>query len=129
MTKQEHIHHWKESALENWETALYLLKGNQNMFALFAFHLVIEKLLKSHWVKDNEGNTPPRIHDLPELFKKIDLELDFDQTDYLGTINTWNIEGRYPDYRKKVNQMATQSYLQFHLPKLEALKTCLLEKL
>ena len=129
MTKQEHITYWKESALENWNTALYLMKGRQNLFALFAFHLAMEKLLKANWVRDNEANTPPRIHDLAELYQKTDLEFRFEQADYLNTINGWNIEGRYPDYKKKVNQMATNAYLDFHLPKLETLKLCLLEKL
>ena len=129
MTKEEHIVYWKSSAEENWETAVFLKTGHQNLFSLFAFHLVVEKLLKAHWVKDNIPNSPPRIHDLPELFKQTELELTFDQVDYLNTINGWNIEGRYPDYKRKVNQLATDFYLDFHFHKLAELKKCLLERL
>jgi HEPN domain-containing protein len=85
MTKEEHILYWKSSTEENWETAVFLKTGHQNLFSLFAFHLVVEKLLKAHWVKDNIPNSPPRIDDLPELFKQTELELTFDQVDYLNT--------------------------------------------
>ncbi len=129
MTKKEHIAFWKDGSLENWDTALFLHQGRQFAFALFAYHLVMEKLLKAHWVKDNVSNTPPRIHDLSELYRQTDLDLDFEQVDYLNLINSWNLEGRYPDYKKKVHKMASQTYLDHHFPKLEALKKCLLEKL
>jgi HEPN domain-containing protein len=45
-----------------------LMSGKQNVFALFAFHLTIEKLLKAIWVKDNIENTPPRQHDLTFIY-------------------------------------------------------------
>lgn len=50
--------------------------GKQNVFALFAFHLTIEKLLKAIWVKDNIENTPPRHHDLTFIYNQTDLKLN-----------------------------------------------------
>ena len=129
MSKEEHIAWWKRSSDENWETAIYLKNGRQNLFALFAFHLVVEKLLKAHWVKDNVSNHPPRIHDLNEIYQQTDLQLPFGQADYLNAINNWNIEGRYPDYKNKIQKQASDEYLQHHLEKLMELRTCLLEKL
>ena len=129
MSKEEHIAWWKRSSDENWETAIYLKNGRQNLFALFAFHLVVEKLLKAHWVKDNVSNHPPRIHDLNEIYQQTDLQLPFGQADYLNAINNWNIEGRYPDYKNKIQKQASDEYLQYHLEKLTELRTCLLEKL
>lgn len=60
LTKEGHIDYWKREAERNWETALYLKKGSQRVMALFMLHLVTEKLLKAHWVKDNIDNQPPR---------------------------------------------------------------------
>ncbi len=99
------------------------------MFCLFAFHLTIEKLLKAHWVKDNINDYPPRIHDLPELYNQTDLNLENGMFDYLSSINEWNIESRYPDYKLKIYQRATDQYLNEHLQKILELKKCLLKKL
>lgn len=129
MNKEDHIAWWKNSSDENWETAIYLKNGRQNLFALFAFHLVMEKLLQAHWVKDNVSNHPPRTHDLNDIYQQTELQLSFEQVDYLNSINTWSIEGSYPDYKNKIQKQASDQYLQFHLEKLTDLRICLLEKL
>ena len=67
MDKPEIIRHWMNTAERDWQSIGLLFKGKQFVHALFFCHLVIEKLLKAHWVKDNEENTPPRIHDLEHL--------------------------------------------------------------
>jgi len=128
MDKKEHIDWWKNEALRNWETAIYLMKGKQNVFALFAFHLTIEKLLKAIWVKDNIDNTPPR-HDLTLIYNQTDLNLNSELYDYLPVINTWNIESRYPDYKLKIYERANDEYMKEYFEKVSKLKECLLEKL
>lgn len=129
MNKQQHVEWWKSEAEKNWETAVFLMNGKQNVFALFAFHLTIEKLLKAHWIKDNLGDYPPRIHDLPELYNQTELELENGWFDYLSSINDWNIESRYPDYKLKIYKRATNEYLNEHFEKVSKLKECLLQKL
>ena len=104
------------------------MNGKQNVFALFAFHLTIEKFLKAHWVKDNVGDYPPGIHDLPELYNQTELELENGWFDYLGSINEWNIESRYPDYKLKIYKRATDDYLKEHFSKISSLKECLQQK-
>jgi HEPN domain-containing protein len=47
MTKEEHIKYWHESALESWDSALYLAGGKHYALALFALHLTLEKLFKA----------------------------------------------------------------------------------
>ncbi len=129
MNKKEHIDWWKKEALRNWETSIYLMNGKQNVFALFTFHLTIEKLLKAIWVKDNIENTPPRQHDLTLIYNQTDLKLDSEWYDYLATINTWNIESRYPDYKLKIYERANEIYMNEHFEKISKLKECLLKKL
>lgn len=129
MNKNDHIKWWTNEALRNWETAIYLMKGKQSVFALFAFHLTIEKLIKAIWVKDNIENAPPRQHDLTFIYNQTDLKLDSEWYDYLATINTWNIESRYPDYKLKIYDRANENYMKEHFEKISKLKKCLLEKL
>jgi HEPN domain-containing protein len=129
MNKKEHITWWTNEALRNWETAIYLMNGKQNVFALFTFHLTIEKLLKAIWVKDHIENTPPRQHDLTFIYNQTDLKLDSEWYDYLATISLWNIESRYPDYKLKIYERANDNYMKDHFEKVSKLKECLLEKL
>lgn len=129
MNKQQHIDWWKNEAEKNWQTAVYLMNGQQNVFTLFAFHLTIEKLLKAHWIKDNVEDYPPRTHDLPNLYNQTELELENGWFDYLGSINEWNIESRYPDYKLKIYKRATGDYIKEHFEKMSKLKECLLQKL
>ena len=129
MTKLDHINYWKSEADQNWSTGLYLMEGKQHVMALFMFHLVIEKLLKAHWVKDNIDNLPPRTHDLQYLHNQTDLDLEAHDYDYLAIINQWSIDTRYPDYKKKIYSIATTPYTQDQRHKVEALRKCLLEKL
>lgn len=129
MNKPQHIEWWKNEAEQNWQTAIYLMNGQQNVFALFTFHLTIEKLLKAHWVKDNIDDYPPRTHDLPNIYNQTELELENGLFDYLSTINEWNIESRYPDYKLKIYKRATNDYIKEHFEKISKLKKCLLQKL
>jgi HEPN domain-containing protein len=129
MEIEKHIEFWKKQSLEDWETAVYLAKGNRNLMALFAIHLSIEKLLKAHWIKDNLEKNPPRTHDLQFLYKQTDVELSPDQYGYLATLTGWNLEGRYPDYKEKINRMATPAFVAEQMEKAKGIKECLLEKL
>lgn len=99
MTKQEYIEYWKQSATRDWRTVEKMFVAKEFIPALFFSHLVLEKLLKAHWVKDNEGDHPPKIHNLVYLLSKTKLvakELDIA---FLEQLNSFQIEGRYPDYQ------------------------------
>lgn len=129
MNKVEYIQWWKEDALRSWETAVYNAAGGQFVFALFAFHLTIEKLLKAAWIKDNQQDFPPRLHDLTSLYNQTDLALPNGWYDYIASINEWNIESRYPDFKLKIYQRTTKEYIDMHTDKLYQLKDILLNYL
>ena len=122
MTKDQHIAYWKTEAERNWETALYLKNGKQNVMALFMLHLTIEKLFKAHWVKDNIDNFPPRTHDLQFLHNQTDLDIPAEDYDYLAVVNQWSIDTRYPDYRNKIYSIATDTYITAQVVRIEKLK-------
>ena len=129
MNKKDHIGFWLRSGNESWEAAILLLEGQKNVEALFMFCLAIEKYLKANWVNDNIDDIPPRIHDLQSIYSQTDLELDAEFVDFLDTINRWNIEGRYPDFKFSLYKLATKSYTENQFQKLTNLKICLLEGL
>lgn len=129
MTKDQHIAYWKTEAERNWETALYLKNGKQNVMALFMLHLTIEKLFKAHWVKDNIDNFPPRTHDLQFLHNQADLDIPAEDYDYLAVVNQWSIDTRYPDYRNKIYSIATDTYVTAQVVRIEKLKQWLHAKL
>jgi len=70
MLKSDHIEYWLKSAANDWETAEYLFQGKKYVYCLFLAHLVLEKLIKAHWVKDNDSNYPPKTHNLVYLLKQ-----------------------------------------------------------
>ncbi len=129
MSKADHVDYWKKEAALNWQTANYLVEGKQFVMALFLYNLVIEKLLKAHWVRDNADNSPPRTHDLQHLHNQIDLDLQAADYDYLAVVNRWNIDTRYPDYKSKIYAIANVAYVAEQKQRLEKLKQCLLENL
>ena len=49
------------------------------------------------------------------MYNQIDLELLFEQIDCLNTLNSWNIEGRYPDFKNKLYKIATKEYVEHHI--------------
>ncbi len=125
MDKQGHIDYWEQLAKEDFETAEYNFAGKRFVPALFFLNLSIEKILKANWVADNLSNTPPFTHDLQKIASETDVELNATQYDYLSVINTWNIEARYPDYKKRLYQIADETYLNHHLKKCAELLQCL----
>jgi HEPN domain-containing protein len=99
MNKQDHISFWLRLGNENWDAATLLMQGGKNVEALFMFFLADEKYIKANWVNDNIDNIPPRIHDLQSIYSQTDLDFEPELVDFLDTINRWNIEGRYPDFK------------------------------
>jgi HEPN domain-containing protein len=129
MNKEEHIKHWRESANESWDSAIYLAKGKHYSLSLFALHLALEKLLKALWIKESVITTPPYTHDLQKLCDELRLEMSPEDYDFLSIINSWNIRGRYPDYTKRLYKNTTDKYLNEQISKVETLKKWLEEKI
>jgi HEPN domain-containing protein len=88
MTKQDHIDYWKKTSDSDWRACQHLFEKEDYLQSLFFAHLVLEKLLKAHWVKDNDDNIPPRIHRLKSLKERTELELTTIEMSILDA--TWN---------------------------------------
>lgn len=129
MTLTDHIHYWVRSAEGDWLASHSLLKDRHLLHAMFFIHLTLEKLLKANWVLDNGESFPPMTHNLENLFSQTELNMDAIDIDFLKIINTWNMEGRYQDYRNKIAKSYSMEYIQEKLPQIERIRTCLLERL
>ncbi|HNP95571.1 MAG TPA: HEPN domain-containing protein [Cyclobacteriaceae bacterium] len=128
MSRDEQIRHWLKGAEEDWESALLLLSNKRHVQGLFLLHLTIEKLLKAKWQVDNVG-FPPKTHDLLFIQGQTNLNLDEETLALLNVINTWNLEGRYTDYKNSFYKLATDRYVANYLDSTKRLRKWLLEKL
>ena len=68
------ITYWKESSDQNYLTMQNLLESKDFSWALFLGHLVIEKLLKAHYVKKHRIHSV-FTHYLLRLARKAELTL------------------------------------------------------
>ena len=105
------MNYWIKSSDEDFVTMEILYKNKQNAWCLYIGQLVIEKLLKALYAKNNKG-TPyaPKTHDLLYLAEKIQLELTKEQKILLDTITKFNLEARYDDYKESFRQNCTNEY-------------------
>ncbi len=81
-------------------------------------HLVIEKLLKALFIKNN-GNeaAPPRSHDLALLAERAGITTTEEMKDALDLVTTFNINARYPDYRQDFYRKCTAEYTEAAIKK------------
>lgn len=125
MNKSDYITYWKTTANKDWDAVGHLFEKGDYLHALFFTHLVIEKLLKAHFVKDNENDFPPRTHNLLLLISQTTLEPTIEQLRLFSQTNQFQIDGRYPDYQLNIYRIATQSYTQILLEEIQELKSWL----
>jgi HEPN domain-containing protein len=127
-TKKEHIDFWITQADDDWTAVEILFKGRKYLHSLFFAHLVIEKICKALWIKFNEGNVPPRTHNLIQLLSTIPIELDEDKSEFMLSLNRFQLEGRYPDYLTKMHNICNESFTNSMIGETNKLRLWLLEK-
>ena len=74
-------------------------------YALFFGHLAIEKLLKALHAVKQKDHAPP-IHNLLRLAKLTGISVPEDKVDALIEISAFNIEARYPDFKRTFRKNA-----------------------
>ncbi len=129
MSKQDHIAYWVTSAEQNWKAIPLLFDGGCFVEALFWAHLVLEKLMKAHWVKDNPENVPPKTHNLVKLAEGTKLDISEEEKQFYYNINQFQIEGRYPDYLHNLYKKYKKDQTKKIIEEIETIRTWLLNKL
>lgn len=118
MTKDEHIQFWVGSSERDLSTAKSMYESRHFDWSLFVAHLA-EKLLKAIWIKNNESNTPPKIHNLLRLAEGAHLPLTEDEKQLLGEANEFQIETRYAQFKLEFYKKCTPAFTKSYLEKLE----------
>ena len=121
--------YWFESADSDYETMKVLYNNKKNTWCLFIGHLVIEKLLKGLYAKNNPDNPiAPKIHNLILLSQKANLEVPKEIREKIQTINTFNISARYDDYKKSFDAKCTDDYTKEQVKNIEEVQKWLKEQ-
>ena len=118
MTKEEHVRFWVESSEQDLPVMEGLLDKGHFVWALFVGHLVLEKILKALYVQ-NHAATPPFTHHLLKLGRDAGLSLDADQEDFLLEVTNYNIQGRYPDFKRALQNKATPEYTRERIHRIK----------
>jgi HEPN domain-containing protein len=100
---------WLTEAEEALEVADHLIAKADYSYALFFGHLAVEKMLKALFVIRQKQHAPP-LHNLLRLARAVGLDLDEDTEDNLITITAFNIEARYPDFKRAFRQRCTPEF-------------------
>ena len=87
---------WRDRAEEDLAVARDLVRRNRVRHGLFFAHLALEKDLKARVCRVTQ-DIAPRLHNLVRLAELAGLDLQPAQVDILAEMNSFNIEGRYPD--------------------------------
>ena len=91
------MEYWISGADDDLTTAGLLIREERTLHGLFFCHLVIEKAIKAHVVK-NTGEVAPKSHNLIYLSEKAGLIFDEEIEIFLGILMKYQLQGRYPDY-------------------------------
>ncbi|PIP76318.1 MAG: DNA-binding protein [Ignavibacteria bacterium CG22_combo_CG10-13_8_21_14_all_37_15] len=118
MTINEQIEYWVSTAEHDLPVAESLFEKGHYVWCLFIGHLILEKIIKAHFVKDTE-QTPPKIHDLVKLASKTKLPLTQEQLEFLLRVNNFNLENRYPDYKQNLYKTLTKNYSEENFNKIK----------
>ena len=115
------IKHWRAGAEEDWDVACSLIDQGRIRHGLFFAHLALEKSLKAHVCRFSDDIAPP-IHNLRRLAERASLSLDLKQQDLLAEVNSFNIEGRYPEL---LLPLPSRSETDNYIEKIGELLACL----
>ena len=105
------ITYWITGATDDIESAKISIESNRLLHGLFFCHLVIEKAIKAHVVKQTL-DIAPRSHNLLYLSEMAKLEFDEEDEIFLGILMKYQLQGRYPDYNPAIpDKLKVNEYL------------------
>ena len=91
-------------------------------------HLIVEKLLKAIYVKNNKKNAI-FTHDLLRIARKSDLKLPDDYEVWLDEITTFNLNARYDNYKQSFYNLCTSEFTENWIGKIKEIKKWLINQL
>lgn len=109
MTKKDALKYWEEGAVDAFDTAEKLFTSRKYNHSLFFLQLALEKIIKAIFV-NNKDEAAPIGHDLVRLARKSEISVTNKEESELAEISTFNIAGRYDDYKFKFYQKANREF-------------------
>jgi len=109
MNHEELIEYWRLEAEDSLRVAGHLFEKGDYSYALFFGHLAVEKIIKAVFVQ-NTGEDVPRSHNLLRLAKAAKIEVTASQQHKLVRITAFNLEARYPDYKREFRKKCTREF-------------------
>ena len=124
------MEYWINSSDRDYESMKKNFEIKQYTWALFIGHLMIEKLLKGIYAKNNIDNPYTiKSHNLLALAQKCNIELTDEQVQKLKIITQFNISARYEDYKNEFYNLCTEEYTKEQISNIEEARTWLKELL
>jgi len=108
------ITYWLKSAAFDLPVADSLYAKNHFSWCLFIGHLVVEKVLKAIYVRDN-NKVPPKTHNLIRLAQSTTLNFTEEKMIQLDRINDFNMEARYPDDKLSFYKICSEEFTKENL--------------
>ena len=114
------VEYWLELCDDDLKTAKVLFDNKQFLWMGFICHLIVEKAIKA-MVASKTTEMPPKIHRLDKLAELADIynELTETQKDLIDKLTPLQIEGRYPEYKERINALLTKQYCEQLLAETE----------
>ena len=128
-TKQEHVDYWISQVSDDWDAVDALFVRHKYLQSLFFAHLTIEKLCKAIWIKHNEINVPPKTHNLLYLLSQTPIKLTEEHSEFMLSLNRFQMEGRYPDYWSQMYKICNEDFTRKTIDQTNLLRIWLLGKL
>jgi len=122
------VQHWIDTSEKDYKTMHNLLKSKDYSWALFIGHLVLEKLLKAHYVK-NQKKHAIFTHDLLRLATNAGLKFDEVTEEWLDEISTFNINARYDSYKQDFYKLCTREFANMWTDRIEKIRLWLIKRL
>lgn len=122
------IKYWVETAEKDYVTMQNLIQSKDYSWALFIGHLVLEKLLKAHYVKKNKRHVILS-HDLLRIASETYLDLDVEKEEWFDEISTFNINARYDNYKQDFYKLCTKEFVEIWSSRIETLRLWLIREL
>jgi len=120
--------YWLSSSDSDYEVLLTLFQSRNYNWALFLGHIVLEKLMKAYFVKNN-GTHAPYSHDLRLLAKKCEIGFPDDMALLLDVITSFNINARYDSFKEDFQKRCTPEFSNEWINNIKSLRQWIKEKL
>ncbi len=109
MNQKQIVDYWQAEADESLAVMTHLFEKKDYSYALFFGHLAVEKIIKALFVQ-NISRDVPRSHNLLRLAKAAQIEISEKQQHELIRITAFNLEARYPDYKRNFRKKCTLEF-------------------